>query len=170
METSRNNTLGVSSSCAFKSFNLLLRSGDGLLGKKAFCLCQDYSWCRWILKADPEAGLEMFTQMGEGFAPRAALSVLTAQAPALCAPYLESALENGTASPSDYHNDLAGIYLRTLLKPDPKQTGKAPRPEPPADLSVTPTIDKTVLLIPPEAVCCSHKLTCPFGLQDLCAV
>ena len=71
--------------------------------------------CRWILKADPEAGLEMFIQMEETFAPRAALSILTAQAPTLCAPYLESALANGTALPEDYHNDLAGIYLRNIL-------------------------------------------------------
>ena len=40
------------------------------------------------------------------------------QAPALCAPYLESALANGTASPHDHHNDLAGIYLRMLLNED----------------------------------------------------
>ena len=70
---------------------------------------------RWILRADPEAGLEMFIQMEEALPPAAALPILTAQAPSLCAPYLETALANGTASAKEYHNDLAGIYLRTLL-------------------------------------------------------
>lgn len=57
----------------------------------------------------------MFIQMVEEFPPTSALSILTAQAPNLCAPYLEAALERGSASPEQYHNDLAGIYLRTLL-------------------------------------------------------
>ena len=53
---------------------------------------------RWILKADPEAGLEMFTQMNPPLAPATVLPILTAQAPLLCAPYLESAIHAGTAT------------------------------------------------------------------------
>lgn len=79
---------------------------------------------RWILKADPEAGLEMFIQMKKDFESRSALSVLTAQAPSLCAPFLESALNNGNARASEYHNDLAGIYLRELLNTDSQETGR----------------------------------------------
>ena len=54
--------------------------------------------CRWILKADPEAGLEMFTEMNPPLAPATVLPILTAQAPLLCAPYLESAIHAGTAT------------------------------------------------------------------------
>ena len=54
--------------------------------------------CRWILKADPEAGLEMFTQMNPPLAPATVLPILTAQAPLLCAPYLESAIHAGNAT------------------------------------------------------------------------
>ena len=57
----------------------------------------------------------MFIQMGEALPPAAALPILTAQGPSLCAPYLEAALANGTTSAKEYHNELAGIYLRTLL-------------------------------------------------------
>lgn len=62
--------------------------------------------------------------MEDAFPPRAALSILTAQAPSLCAPYLESALEKGSASAEDYHNDLAGIYLRNILSKEETERGK----------------------------------------------
>lgn len=57
----------------------------------------------------------MFIQMEGALPAAAALPILTAQAPSLCAPFLEAVLANGTASPREHHNDLAGIYLRILL-------------------------------------------------------
>ena len=50
---------------------------------------------RWIVRADPEAGLEMFTEMSPALAPEAVLPILTAEVPQLCAPYLEAALQVG---------------------------------------------------------------------------
>ena len=40
----------------------------------------------------------MFTQMDPPLAPATVLPILTAQAPLLCAPYLESAIHAGTAT------------------------------------------------------------------------
>ena len=51
---------------------------------------------RWIVRADPEAGLEMFTEMRPPLAPEAVLPILTAEVPQLCAPYLEAALKVGS--------------------------------------------------------------------------
>ncbi len=45
------------------------------------------------MRADPEAGLEMFTEMRPPLAPEAVLPILTAEVPQLCAPYLEAALK-----------------------------------------------------------------------------
>ena len=71
---------------------------------------------RWILEADPEAGLEMFVQVKPPVPPAVVLPILSARAPALCAPFLESALAAGTASPADHANDLARLYLRAALR------------------------------------------------------
>ncbi|KAK9829459.1 hypothetical protein WJX72_005979 [[Myrmecia] bisecta] len=76
---------------------------------------------RWILKADPEAGLEMFIQMEPPLPPATVLPVLTAQAPALCAPYLEAVLHNGVADAAEFHDELALIYLRRLLEDEKAQ-------------------------------------------------
>ena len=57
----------------------------------------------------------MFVQMERTLPPSAVLPILGAQAPSLCAPYLEIALANGSADPADYHNELARIYLRMVL-------------------------------------------------------
>lgn len=67
---------------------------------------------RWIVRADPEAGLEMFTEMRPALPPETVLPILTNEVPTLCAPYLEAALEMGLASPAKFHNELALIYLR----------------------------------------------------------
>ena len=71
--------------------------------------------CRWILKADPEAGLEMFTQMNPPLAPATVLPILTAQAPLLCAPYLESAIHAGTATAEVGKQKPAISNLRSVL-------------------------------------------------------
>jgi hypothetical protein len=68
--------------------------------------------CRWIVHADPEAGLEMFTEMQPPLPPETVLPILTNEEPSLCAPYLESALKLGLASPAKCHDELALIYLR----------------------------------------------------------
>ena len=47
------------------------------------------------MRADPEAGLEMFTEMRPALPPEAVLPILTAEVPQLCAPYLEAALQVG---------------------------------------------------------------------------
>ncbi len=67
---------------------------------------------RWIVRADPEAGLEMFTEMRPALPPETVLPILTNEVPTLCAPYLEAALEMGLASPAKFNNELALIYLR----------------------------------------------------------
>ena len=36
------------------------------------------------------------------------------QVPALCAPYLETAISLGLASPAEFHDELARIYLRAV--------------------------------------------------------
>ena len=43
-------------------------------------------------------------------------SCLVGQVPALCAPYLETALALGMASPADFHDELARIYLRAVIE------------------------------------------------------
>ena len=40
---------------------------------------------------------------------------LIGQVPALCAPYLETALALGLASPAEFHDELARIYLRAVI-------------------------------------------------------
>lgn len=64
------------------------------------------------MRADPEAGLEMFTEMRPALAPESVLPILTNEVPTLCAPYLEAALDMGLASPSKFDSELALIYLR----------------------------------------------------------
>lgn len=75
-----------------------------------------YACGRWIVRADPEAGLEMFTGMQPPLAPEVALSILTSEAPSLCAPYLQAALASSTAAPEVFHTELALIYLRSALE------------------------------------------------------
>lgn len=112
----------------------------------------------WILAADPDAGLEMFLQVGSFCAlavgavccnecrehaapvdmqpchhtpirkrpshptqtkppmpPDSVLPVLSAAAPQLRAPYLEAALQAGTADPERYDTQLAMLYVQRLL-------------------------------------------------------
>ena len=52
----------------------------------------------WILTVDPEAGLEMFTEMQPALPPDSVLPILAAHAPSLCASYLESAIAQGSVS------------------------------------------------------------------------
>ncbi|KAK9844012.1 hypothetical protein WJX81_001849 [Elliptochloris bilobata] len=71
---------------------------------------------QWILSADPEAGLEMLLQARPPLAPAAVLPILSAQVPALCAPYLEAAIALGVASPCGFHDELVRIYLRAVIE------------------------------------------------------
>lgn len=74
-------------------------------------------WCgRWIVRADPEAGLEMFAEMRPPLAPETALSILASEAPNLAAPYLQAALASGAARPEVFDTELALIYLRSALE------------------------------------------------------
>lgn len=52
----------------------------------------------WILTVDPEAGLEMFTEMQPPLPPDSVLPILAGHAPSLCATYLESAIAQGSVS------------------------------------------------------------------------
>lgn len=52
----------------------------------------------WILTVDPEAGLEMFTEMQPALPPDSVLPILAGHAPSLCASYLESAIAQGSVS------------------------------------------------------------------------
>ena len=85
---------------------------------------------RWIVRADPEAGLEMFTGMKPPLAPEVALPILTSEAPSLCAPYLQAALAANTAAPEVFHTELALIYLRSAL--EQHKPGSTPREERPS--------------------------------------
>ena len=53
---------------------------------------------RWILTLDPEAGLEMFTEMQPPLSPDSVLPILASHAPSLCATYLEAAIAQGSVS------------------------------------------------------------------------
>ncbi len=53
---------------------------------------------RWILTVDPEAGLEMFTEMQPPLPPDSVLPILASHAPSLCATYLETAIAQGSVS------------------------------------------------------------------------
>ena len=52
----------------------------------------------WILTVDPEAGLEMFTEMQPPLPPDSVLPILAGHAPGLCATYLESAIAQDSVS------------------------------------------------------------------------
>ena len=47
---------------------------------------------------DPEAGLEMFTEMQPPSSPDSVLPILASHAPSLCATYLEAAIAQGSVS------------------------------------------------------------------------
>lgn len=53
---------------------------------------------RWILTVDPEAGLEMLTDMQPALEPETVLTILAEQTPALCATYLEAAIQRGSVT------------------------------------------------------------------------
>lgn len=52
----------------------------------------------WILTVDPEAGLEMLTDMQPPLPTETVLTILADQTPALCAVYLETAIAKGSVS------------------------------------------------------------------------
>ena len=82
---------------------------------------------RWVLQADPEAGLDMFVQLRPPLAPATVLPVLRGVSPTLCAPYLEAALAAHVASRETYETELAVMYLQALLEGGswPEGTSKA---------------------------------------------
>ncbi len=91
------------------------------------------------MRADPEAGLEMFTGMQPPLAPEVALPILSSEAPSLCAPYLQAALASNTAAPEVFHTELALIYLRSALeqhKPGAHQKQQSPGVTFPADATL----------------------------------
>ncbi|KDD71478.1 hypothetical protein H632_c4947p0, partial [Helicosporidium sp. ATCC 50920] len=70
---------------------------------------------RWILRADPEAGLEMFSAQNARLPPEVVVPVLAAYTPHLAVPYLEAALESGRADPGgNFEQQLAALYLDVL--------------------------------------------------------
>lgn len=78
---------------------------------------------RWILKADPDHGLAMLLEMHPPLAPEVVVQMLNAFAPAFCAQYLETAMNEGIAKEQEFQTELAMIYLRLALdggqeKPD----------------------------------------------------
>ncbi len=74
--------------------------------------------CRWILKADPDHGLAMLLEMRPPLAPDVVVQMLNAFAPAFCAQYLETAMDEGIAKEEDFQTELAMIYLRLALDGD----------------------------------------------------
>lgn len=106
---------------------------------------------RWIVRSDPEAGLEMFTGMQPPLAPEVALPILASEAPALCAPYLQAALASNTAAPEKFHTELALIYLRSALeqhKPGSAAGEHTPgAPSPPLRLSQCTTVALSMQLL-----------------------
>lgn len=66
--------------CHYALTNLRVSSGKSFPTSTSSDLmaCQQ-ALCRWILRADPEAGLEMFVQLEDGLPPSVALPILTAQ-------------------------------------------------------------------------------------------
>ena len=61
------------------------------------------------------------------------------QVPALCAPYLEAAIAQGVASPAEFHDELARIYLRAVIEQrqehgaDANGVGRGPAAASPAE-------------------------------------
>ncbi|PRW34079.1 glycoside hydrolase isoform A [Chlorella sorokiniana] len=70
---------------------------------------------KWMLAADPDAGLEMFGNMQPPLAPSSVLPILTTYAPKLAGTYLETALSSGAADPAVYEQELAKIYLERVV-------------------------------------------------------
>ncbi|KAK9866881.1 hypothetical protein WJX84_002836 [Apatococcus fuscideae] len=92
----------------------------------------DVLWhhARWILKADPDHGLAMLLEMRPSLAPEVVVQMLNAFAPAFCAQYLETAMDEGIAKEQDFQTELAMIYLRLALDggqqhPDAGQQGSS---------------------------------------------
>ena len=109
----------------------------------------------------------MFAQLGDVLSPPTALSLLTAQAPELCAPYLEVSLENGVASHEEFDHELASIYLRAALdaRDDDDQGGSVAAP---TTLPDTPSTSEGLaklkelvgIHIPHRASLFGHPISC----------
>ncbi|KFM23938.1 Vam6/Vps39-like protein [Auxenochlorella protothecoides] len=85
-----------------------------LLGLGADQLSLISTHSRWILEADPDAGLQMFTSLPVD--PGALLPILNSHAPALAGSYLEEVLASGRAAPAVYQQQLAALYLRHVVQ------------------------------------------------------
>ena len=77
---------------------------------------------RWIVAADPEAGVQMLLDLKPPPAPDAALAVLRSAAPGLAATYLEQALAVGVADHATHDKDLLAMYIKACL-PDGSGVG-----------------------------------------------
>ncbi|KAF5838923.1 hypothetical protein DUNSADRAFT_1939 [Dunaliella salina] len=84
---------------------------------------------KWVLEADPDAGLQAFLEMQPPLDPSTVLSILHQHSPHYCSMYLEAALQLGVALPQDYHSELLLIYLQEILSKDEDalQTLKGPK-------------------------------------------
>lgn len=102
--------------------------------------------CRWVLKFDPEAGLDMFVQISHFFPPSIALPILTAHSPTAVAPYLEACLHNGTASHQDYDHEVATLHLKAALEAE-KEADPGHEEDGDAHSHSRRAIDKVKLLV-----------------------
>lgn len=61
----------------------------------------------------------MLLEMRPPLAPEVVVQMLNAFAPAFCAQYLETAMQEGIAKEQDFQTELAMIYLRLALDESP---------------------------------------------------
>ena len=76
-----------------------------------------------MLRADPEAALDMLVHLQPPLPPETVLPVLRGVSAALCAPYLEAALAANVAAPKTYDTELGVMYLQELLESPPPGEG-----------------------------------------------
>ena len=64
----------------------------------------------------------MLLEMRPPLAPEVVVQMLNAFAPAFCAQYLETAMDEGIAKEEDFQTELAMIYLRLALDGDKEKS------------------------------------------------
>ncbi|KAL4522617.1 hypothetical protein Ndes2526A_g01018 [Nannochloris sp. 'desiccata'] len=70
------------------------------------------SHAKWILKQDPEAGIEMFVRLYPEVNPSVVLPILSSFGPELAASYLSKIVDEAGAEERMFHQDLAVLYLQ----------------------------------------------------------
>lgn len=84
---------------------------------------------KWILKKDPEAGVDMLVQLYPSIDPSAVMPLLTPFGTELAARYLDCILEEDPGQQLMYEKELGMLYLQQLLGAGPSQAVVMPAHE-----------------------------------------